>query len=78
MARKSVIVTLAEGQEKKLSSVVKSLQKAGLEVENKFSYGVVTGKIEEEKIEKLSKKKSILSISEEKMVQLPPKDSPLQ
>ena len=78
MTKKSVIITLSESNVKNLSSVVKSLEKAGFEVENKFEYGVITGKIDENMIDKLSKRKSIESISEEKFIQLPPSDFPIQ
>lgn len=77
MTKKNVIITLSESNVKNLSTVIKSLQKVGFEVENQFEYGVVTGRIDENMIDKLSKRKAIESISEEKNIQLPPFDSPV-
>ena len=75
---KNVIVTLEEGEEKRLPKVIESLRKSGLTVQNAFEYGVVTGIIDEKKIKALTKKKGIQSVEEDQPVNLPPKDSPLQ
>jgi hypothetical protein len=78
MNKKNVVVTLYEGQEKKLPKVVKALEKMGLEVDSVLEFGVITGAIDEKKIKTVSKRKEIESIAEDTPVQLPPSKSNLQ
>jgi hypothetical protein len=75
---KNVIVTLEEGEERRLPKMVESLTKSGLAVQNTFEYGVVTGIIDEKKIKALTKKKGIQSVEEDQPINLPPNGSPLQ
>lgn len=76
--KKNVVITLVESDEKNLFLTVESLKKKGLDVQNTFDFGVITGVIDQKRIKNLLKVKGVESISEDQIVNLSPPDSPIQ
>lgn len=63
----------------KFSEVVKSIEKAGLEVDAKHKdIGVVNGSIDKDKIDSLRKVAGVQHIEEQKDVRIAPPDSDVQ
>lgn len=76
--KKNVVITLMESEEKRLDLIIESLRKVGLEVHNTFQFGVITGSIDEKEIKNILEIKGVESISEDRSINLPPPDSPVQ
>jgi UDP-N-acetylmuramate-alanine ligase len=59
--------------------IVKKIKKAGMKVEQKLdSLGIITGSIDSSKVDALREVDGVLHVEEQKKIQIPPPDSPVQ
>ena len=74
------IVVAIEGEHlERLGAVAEELRSAGMEVGAVMDeLGVVSGSVEQEKIERLSAVKGVASVEAAREVHIPPPDSPVQ
>lgn len=73
-----IVITISEIYLDRLSSVADNLREEGLIITHLYAFGVIIGKAEEEVIPKLRNHKEILSMTEEKEVNLTPPESDIQ
>lgn len=78
MKEQDVTVSIDTSQSP-LDSLLQSLRSAGLRVDQVLeTTGVVTGKIDDQRLAKLRQIKGILSVEEQRTIQLPDRESDLQ
>ena len=76
--QKNIVITIGDHPNKSLELIAEELEREGVNIENSFEFGVITGKIEETLIPKLYKNREVVTVTIEKKIQLPPKDSDIQ
>lgn len=64
--KKNVVITLSDEYIDKVKSIAESLTQEGLNVQDVFEFGIITGQLEEETIEKIKNRPEILELSEDK------------
>ena len=79
MPKVKLSVSVDDQHLSKFAEIVKSVEKAGMEVDAKHKdIGVLNGSIEKDKIDSLRKVKGVQHIEEERDVRIPPPDSDVQ
>ena len=79
MSKLNLTVSIADQQADHFNEWVDEVKRSGFEVEQELkSLGVVTGKMDEEKVERLKKVKGVAHVEESRSFQLPPPDSDVQ
>jgi len=75
---KKYLVTLSPKAKLDKEAAINQLAEAGLEIVKVYPFGVVSGNTTSDRIEYLSNLDSVISISEEKTIRLPPGNSEVQ
>ena len=79
MSKLNLTVSIEDQQTEHFNEWVDEVTRAGFEVEQELkSLGVVTGKMDEEKVDKLKKVKGVANVEESRTFQLPPPESDVQ
>jgi hypothetical protein len=79
MTKVSVTVAIADSYLSKFGDVLKRTKRAGLDIEQALKdIGVLTGKIDFDKVAALRKVKGIASVETSRSVHIAPPDSPVQ
>ena len=79
MSKVKLSVLIDDEHRGDFSKVVKSIKKAGMEVDNQLQeIGVVTGSIDAKKVRSLHKVKGVASVEQSRDYQIPPPDSDVQ
>lgn len=76
--KKNVIITISEDYLDNINSVVNLLNKDGLAIGNIFEFGIITGIVDENKIENIKKHPEILSLSEDEPQKISPPENEIQ
>jgi UDP-N-acetylmuramate-alanine ligase len=75
----SLLVSVNDDHLDRFSEVVKDVENAGMEVEQRMDdLGVITGSIDSEKVEPLRQVEGVAQIEESRGVEIPPPDSDIQ
>ena len=75
----NVLLSIADSHLKRLSELVRALEKAGLKVSGELnSLAIVKGFVEPENMRKLSEVDGVSHVREEKSYRIAPPDSPIQ
>ena len=75
----SLLVSINDEHLDRFSEVVKDIENAGMEVEQKMEdLGVLTGSIDSEKVEPLRRVEGVSHVEESRRVEIPPPDSDIQ
>jgi hypothetical protein len=75
----NLLVSVDDEHLDRFSEVVKGVEDAGMEVEQKLEdLGVLTGSIDPEKVEPLRRVEGVSHVEESRRVQIPPPDSDVQ
>ncbi len=79
MPKVSLLVSVNDDHLDRFSEVVKDVENAGMEVEQRMEdLGVITGSIESEKVEPLRQVEGVAHVEESRRVGIPPPDSDIQ
>jgi hypothetical protein len=79
MSKVKLTVSVDDAHLDRFSEVVERVKKAGLKVDQKMAnLGMVTGSIDSEKVGLLRKVKGVAEIEEQRDIQIPPPESPVQ
>ncbi len=79
MAKVSLLVSVDDEHLDRFSEVVRGVEDAGMEVEQKLEdLGVLTGSIDSEKVEALRQVEGVSHVEESRGFQIPPPDSDVQ
>ncbi len=79
MPKVSLLVSVNDDHLDRFSEVVKDVENAGMEVEQRMDdLGVITGSIDSEKVEPLRRVEGVAQIEESRGVEIPPPDSDIQ
>ena len=79
MSKVHLLISIADQHLSRFSQVIKDTEKAGLDVETKDKdLGLVTGSIDEEKVDSLRKVKGVEHVETERNIQIPPPESDIQ
>ncbi|MDO5979992.1 hypothetical protein [Flavivirga spongiicola] len=76
--KKNVIITISEDHLDRINSVVNLLSQDGLVIENVFEFGIITGVVDENKIEKLKKHQEILTLTDDVSQKISPPENEIQ
>lgn len=76
--KKNLIITLSEEYIGQREKIAKMLSNEGLDIVDIYEFGVITGTIDEKKIETIKKHKEIASLSEASNIKIPPPESEIQ
>lgn len=75
---RQLIITISELYLDRLSIVADALLREGLTITTIYEFGVIIGIAEEEAIPKIREHKEVVSLVEEKEVDIPPPDAEIQ
>ena len=79
MSKVSLLVSVDDEHLDRFSEVVKGLKEAGMAVEQEMEgIGTVTGSIDSEKVEQLSKVEGVSHVEQSRRFQIAPPDSDIQ
>ncbi len=79
MPKVSLLVSINDDHLDRFSEVVKDVENAGMEVEQRMEdLGVLTGSIDSEKVEPLRQVEGVAHVEESRRVEIPPPDSDIQ
>jgi methylmalonyl-CoA mutase cobalamin-binding subunit len=77
--KKQVLVSVEDGHLERMPAVVDELKARGLEVKRSMpALGVVSGSADHDKLASLGEVDGVRSVEEERSVQIPPPDAPIQ
>jgi hypothetical protein len=77
--KKQVLISIDDSHIDRISTVVEKLEGEGLEVSRSMpALGVVSGTADEARVPSLRDVEGVLSIEEERRIEIPPPDSPIQ
>jgi hypothetical protein len=75
----SLLVSINDDHLHRFSEVVRDVEDAGMEIEEKMEdLGVLTGSIDSEKVEPLRRLEGVSHVEESRRVEIPPPDSDIQ
>lgn len=76
--KKNIVVTLTDDGDEDFSTIVEDLQNEGMVVNKAYAFGVITGSVEEDLIQRLGDRKYVASVALEKMASIPHPDADIQ
>jgi hypothetical protein len=77
--KKQILVSIDDGHLDRMPAVVERLKGEGLEVKRSMpALGIVSGAAEEERLASLREMDCVVSVEEEKSVEIAPPDAPIQ
>ncbi len=76
--KKNIVITISENHLDKLRSVSEMLRHEGLEINQVFEFGVITGSIDESDMGRLKAHEEVLAVVEDKEVDIGPPDAEIQ
>jgi hypothetical protein len=75
---KNIVITISDSYLYRLKTIAEILRKEGLNITNLYEFGVITGNAEDRIIKKLHEHKEIVSLKEDKYVEIAPPGSAIQ
>ncbi|MDD2247695.1 MAG: hypothetical protein PHC39_11615 [Proteiniphilum sp.] len=73
-----IVITISEYYLDRLNSLAESLREEGLTITRLYEFGVIIGFAEDELIMRIRNHEGIVSLTEEKQIDIPPPDSDIQ
>jgi hypothetical protein len=79
MSKIKLSVSVSDEHRHRFNEVVKNIKKAGMKVEQQLhNLGIVTGSIDDEKLNLLHRVEGVAGVEEERDIQIPPPESNIQ